>query len=80
MMRKFNLQEAKKRFSEILERAARGERVGLTKEGKIVAIIGPPPDETAELQSIFKKIERIRRRSKKVPGVTVKSLIEEGRK
>jgi len=79
-MRKFNLQEAKKRFSEILERAARGERVGLTKEGKIVAIIGPPPDETAELQSIFKKIERIRRRSKKVPGVTVKSLIEEGRK
>jgi len=79
-MRKFNLQEAKKRFSEILERAARGERVGLTKEGKIVAIIGPPPDETAELQSIFKKIERIRRRSKRVPGVTVKSLIEEGRK
>jgi prevent-host-death family protein len=78
-MRKFNLQEAKKRFSEILERAARGERVGLTKEGKIVAIIGPPPDEPAELQSIFKKIERIRRRSKKVPGVTVKSLIEEGR-
>jgi len=78
-MRKFNLQEAKKRFSEILERAARGERVGLTKEGKIVAIIGPPPEETAELQSIFKKIERIRRRAKKVPGVTVKSLIEEGR-
>ena len=78
-MRKFNLQEAKKRFSEILERATRGERVGLTKEGKIVAIIGPPPEETAELQSIFKKIERIRRRAKKVPGVTVKSLIEEGR-
>ena len=78
-MRTFNLQEAKKRFSEILERAARGERIGLTTQDKLVAIIGPPPRETAELQNIFRKIERIRKRAKKIPGVTAKSLIEEGR-
>ena len=78
-MRTFNLQEAKKRFSEILERAARGERTGLTRQDKLVAIIGPPPRETAEIQNIFRKIERIRKRAKKVPGVTAKSLIEEGR-
>jgi antitoxin (DNA-binding transcriptional repressor) of toxin-antitoxin stability system len=60
LMRTFNLQEAKNRFSEILKRAACGERVGLTREDEVVAIIGPPPREAAELKDIFKGIEKIR--------------------
>ena len=78
-MRTFNLQEAKKRFSEMLRRAERGERIGLTKGNKVIAILGPAPREKSELKKIFRRLEEIRKRAKKVPGVTAKSLIEEGR-
>jgi prevent-host-death family protein len=79
-MRSFDIQDAKKRFSELLERAERGERIGLTKEEKVVAILGPASREKAELKNIFKRPEKIRKRAKKIPGVTAKSLIEEGRR
>jgi antitoxin (DNA-binding transcriptional repressor) of toxin-antitoxin stability system len=78
-MRTFNLQEAKKRFSELLDRAERGERIGPTKEEKVVAILGPASREKAELKSVFRRLEKIRKRAKKIPGMTAKSLIEEGR-
>jgi len=70
--------EAKQKLSELVERAGRGERIGITKRGKLAAVIGPVQEE-ANLTKAFEEIEKIRKRSKKVPGVTVKSLIEEGR-
>ncbi len=78
-MRKVGLFEAKQKLSELVERAARGERIGITRRGKLVASIGPAPSEKADLQDVFDRIERIRRRAKKVRGVTVRNLIEEGR-
>jgi prevent-host-death family protein len=78
-MRKVGLFEAKQKLSELVERAARGERIGITRRGKLIASIGPVPSEKADLQKIFAEFEMIRKRSKKIPGVTVKSLIEEGR-
>ena len=74
--------EAKQKLSELVERAGRGERIGITKRGKLTAEIGPARPERAEqidLRQVFAEIEKIRKRSKKVPGLTVKSLIEEGR-
>jgi prevent-host-death family protein len=79
-MRKFGLFEAKQKLSELVERAARGERIGITRRGKLVASIGPAPSEKADLRAIFDEFEKIRKRSNKIPGVTVKSLIEEGRR
>ena len=78
-MRKVGLFEAKQKLSELVERAAHGERIGITRRGKLVASIGPAPSEKADLHKIFHEFEKIRKRSKKIPGVTVKSLIEEGR-
>jgi prevent-host-death family protein len=81
-MRKVGLFEAKQKLSELVERAGRGERIGITKRGKLTAEIVPARPERAEqidLKQVFAEIEKIRKRSKKVPGVTVKSLIEEGR-
>ena len=81
-MRKVGLFEAKQKFSELVDRAGRGERIGITKRGKLTAEIGPAGPERAEqidLKQVFADIEKIRKGSKKVPGVTVKSLIEEGR-
>jgi prevent-host-death family protein len=78
-MRKVGLFEAKQKLSELVDRAARGERTGITRRGKLVAEIVPAPSEKPDLQKIFDEFEKIRKRSKKIPGVTVKSLIEEGR-
>jgi prevent-host-death family protein len=78
-MRKVGLFEAKQKLSELAERAGRGERIGITKRGKLIAEIGPVRQEQVDLRRAFAEMDKIRRRSKKVPGVTVKSLIEEGR-
>ena len=41
-MRMIGLHEAKQKFSELVRRAARGETIGITRYGKLVALIGPP--------------------------------------
>jgi prevent-host-death family protein len=78
-MRKIGLFEAKQKLSELVERAGRGERIGITRRGKLAALI-VPPQSTRSVKEIFASIERIRKRSKPLPkGVAVKDLIEEGR-
>jgi prevent-host-death family protein len=64
----------------LVERASEGEQIGITKRGKLAAMIVPvrPGKSVAE---IFADIEKIRRRAKPLPkGITVKDLIEEGRR
>jgi prevent-host-death family protein len=78
-MRKVGLFEAKQKLSELVERAGRGERIGITKRGKLTAVMGPA-QEQVDINEIFASMERIRKRAKKIPGVTMKDLIEEGRR
>jgi prevent-host-death family protein len=33
--------EAKQKLSEIVERTAEGERIGITRRGKLAAVLGP---------------------------------------
>ena len=42
-MRKVGLFEAKRKLSKLVERAGRGEEIGITKRGKLAAVIGPAP-------------------------------------
>jgi prevent-host-death family protein len=79
-MRKVGLFEAKQKFSELAERAGRGERIGITKRGKLIAEIGPVRQEGINLKEAFERIEKIRRKVKPHPGLTAKDLIEEGRR
>lgn len=50
-MEKFNVAEAKSRFSEILERVSQGEEVLLMRRGRPVARVSPAGD--AEARSIL---------------------------
>jgi prevent-host-death family protein len=77
-MRTVGLFEAKQKLSELVERAGKGERIGITRRGKLTAVISPPQPERS-LKEIFAGMEEIRKRSKKPRSVTTKSLIEEGR-
>jgi prevent-host-death family protein len=78
-VRTMGLFEAKQKLSEIVERAAKGEQIGITRRGKLAAVLGParPP---ANLDEILDEIEEIRKRVKRPKGFSVKSLIEEGRR
>ncbi len=77
-MRTVGLFEAKQKLSELVDRAKAGERIGITRRGKLAAVLSPAPSETS-LKEVFDDIEEIRKRSRKPRGVSVKSLIEEGR-
>lgn len=77
-MRTVGLFEAKQKLSELVERARQGERIGITRRGKLAAVLTSAPSET-NLKGVFEDIENIRKRAKLPRGVTVKSLIEEGR-
>lgn len=81
-MRKVGLFEAKQKLSELVERASRGERIGITRRGKLAAEIVPARSEpdADTINEIFDNIEKIRRRAKPLRGVTTKDLIEEGRR
>jgi len=77
-MRKVGLFEAKQKLSELIEQAANGERIGITRRGKLTAVIVSVKGEY-DVCGIFESLEEIRRRARRFKGVSVKDLIEEGR-
>ncbi|MGB7603346.1 MAG: type II toxin-antitoxin system prevent-host-death family antitoxin [Candidatus Sulfotelmatobacter sp.] len=78
-MRTIGLFEAKQKLSELVERASEGEQIGITRRGKLAAMIVPARTNIS-LKEAFADIERIRKRVKPLPkGVTIRNLIEEGR-
>jgi prevent-host-death family protein len=78
-MRTVGLFEAKQKLSELVERASEGEQIGITKRGKLAAVIMPPRSEMT-LDEIFADIEDIRKHVDRSKKFTIKELIEEGRK
>jgi prevent-host-death family protein len=78
-MRKVGLFEAKQRLSELVGRAEDGERIGITRRGKLAAVLSPAAAK-GDLREVFAEVEKIRKRAKLPPGVSLKDLIEEGRR
>jgi prevent-host-death family protein len=79
-MRTVGLFEAKQKLSELVERASEGEQIGITRRGKLAAVIVPVRPELS-MEEAFAQIDRIRSKVKPLPkGVTIKDLIEEGRR
>jgi len=77
-VRTVGLFEAKQKLSELVDQAGRGQRTGITKRGKLTALL-VPAQSSPSVKEIFENIDRIRKRVKKVKGLTVRSLIDEGR-
>jgi prevent-host-death family protein len=79
-MKNIGLFEAKQKLSELVERASAGERIGITRRGKLAAVLVPARTDV-DLKEVFARIEQIRKSAKPLPkGMTVKDLIEEGRR
>lgn len=72
--------EAKQKLSQLVARAAKGEEIVITCRGKEQArLVSMPAERARTLKEIFDSI-RSRRRISLPKGVTIKSLIEEGRR
>jgi len=77
-MRTLGLFEAKQKPSEIVERASEGERIGITRRGKLAALLIPArPDK--DIQQIFQEIEKVRQRARYKKKISTRDLIDEGR-
>lgn len=72
--------EAKTTFSKLLERVNQGEIISITKHGVAVAVIQPPA--TARKSSPRQAVAELRRfRSQhSLKGISLKKMIEEGRR
>jgi prevent-host-death family protein len=77
-MRTVGLFEAKQKLSELVDRARQGERIGITRRGKLAAVLIAALPEVS-LKDVFEDIERIRKRAKLPRSANMKELIDEGR-
>jgi prevent-host-death family protein len=77
-MKTVGLFEAKQKLSELVERASEGEQIGITRRGKLSALIVPARTEV-NVKEIFADIEEIRKRVRRPKNFSIKELIEEGR-
>lgn len=77
-MNSVGLFEAKQKLSELVDRARKGEKIGITRRGKLAAVLTPVPAQ-ATLKEIFRDIDAIRKRSRSRRRLKIKDLIDEGR-
>ena len=72
--------EAKTHLPRLLERVAEGERITITRHGIPVAMLVPPsPEAKADPAEVIRQIKDFRR-TNRLEGVTIRELIEEGRR
>jgi prevent-host-death family protein len=73
--------EAKNRLSELLQRVENGEEVTITRHGRPVARLVPAA-ATADQDRIREAVDWLKRtrKKRKLDGVTIGQLINEGRK
>ena len=74
--------DAKNRLSELVERASRGEEIVITRRGEQVARLMPPraPDALGQAQALASRIRRSRADQPPGDGVSIRDMIEEGRR
>jgi prevent-host-death family protein len=73
--------EAKTHLAELLDRVEKGERITITRHGRPVAQLIPPmgaPERTVE--EAIEGIVGFRRGRRLGPGLTIRQLIDEGRR
>lgn len=75
------VREAKTRFSELLVKAEEGETVVVTRHGVPVARIVPIGKKTEDGNAAMEKLHRFRReRRPTLNGISIRKLIEDGRR
>jgi prevent-host-death family protein len=79
-MRSIGAYEAKTHLPRLLDEVAKGERITITKHGMPVAILIPPGTLPArDVESLMQRVRELRK-GNRLDGVTIRELIEYGRR
>lgn len=79
-MRKVGAFEAKTHLSQLLEQVAKGERITIEKHGVPVATLEPAGAAKRQPTSeVISEIKRFRK-GRRLEGMTIREMIEEGRR
>ena len=80
-MSEISAYEAKTHLSQLLERARQGERIVITRHGTPVAELGPPGAvQQADADALYEAFARLRAETTLGSEITLKDLVEEGRR
>jgi prevent-host-death family protein len=72
--------EAKTHLPKLLQRVIKGERITITKHGMPVAVLQPFPKlRRTELEKVIKELRRFREKHT-FKGLSIRNMIEEGRR
>jgi prevent-host-death family protein len=72
--------EAKTHLSRLLDRISKGERIVITKHGTAIAVLQPPEgSEKGDPATVIAEIREFREHHC-LDGLTIRELIEEGRR
>lgn len=72
--------EAKTHFNQLLARAAAGESIRITRRGIPVAALVPAGDDgPTDLKAVVEEIRKVRQGAR-LRGLTIRELIDEGRR
>lgn len=73
--------EAKTRLPQLLERVSRGEKILITRNGKPAAMLVPPAEEdSADIRAVIAQMKAARKGRMLGKGLSIRDLIEEGRR
>lgn len=66
-------------LAKLLDRAERGETITITRRGKPVAVLGPPPVEKNDVRKLIEDFKAFAR-GRSLGDISIRDLIEEGRR
>lgn len=80
-MNSINFYEARTHLSELLDQVARGKRILITRRGKPAALLSPPPVEaTKDVKQVIAEMKALRHGNTLGKGLSIRRLLEEGRR
>ena len=72
--------EAKTHLPKLLERVTKGERITISKHGVPIAVLQPyDTQKTADLKSVIAELRQFRKK-KNLEGLSIRDMIDEGRR
>ncbi len=72
--------QAKTHLSQLLERVINGEQIIITKHGVPVAVLQPPaPEKRIDTKAVIASIRKFRDKHS-LDGLTIREMLEEGRR
>ncbi len=79
-MRTIGAYEAKTHLPRLLDEVEKGERITITKHGRVVAVLVPPDAASArDIEAVLARFREFRK-GNRLNGLTIRELIDEGRR